>query len=322
MKAIYVVWSNRKNNIMTDYSAITGILSMLYWKKNNGSIKIYLDDNSYRFFDKSGILNLNLIDEIDIKTLTSKTAKKIKIKDSHWTWADIFAINDLKEDAVFLDWDNIYKRKYIPDRNVDMIYAHKEKIVYPYYPHPKMHIHNYKNTEFSLFDWESIKYACNVSFLHFNNLELAEKFSYYSMKYLLDPNHQIRQNYDYLDVRIIFIIQYLLTAVASNYNKIPIFSDIYDPSNSEWYPDEKGNSKDDKIMYHLWFNKKLLHINNDLYITYMKNLFKQITNLFPDYIDNTIKILYPLSNWKNTKEYDFINIRATNCNSGEVIKYI
>jgi hypothetical protein len=323
MKAIYVFWSNREDNIMTDYTAITGILSMLYWKKNNGPIKIYLDNNTSKFFEKSGILDLDLIDEIDTKVLTSKTADKIKVKESHWVWGDIFAINDLNEDAVFLDWDNIFKETYIPNRDADMTYAHREKVQYPYYPHPIIHIDDYQNSEFSKFNWEAIKYTYNVSFLHFNNIELAKEFSYYSMKYLLNSNHQISQKYDYLNVRILFIIQYLLTAVTQKYKKSHIFTDIYDPFNNTWHPDENGNSnRNDDIMYHLWFNKKTLHINNEIYTGYMKHLFGQIINNFPEYLNDIIKILYPLSKWKNTKEYDFINIRPTNYNTGEVIKYI
>jgi len=323
MKAIYVFWSNRENNIMTDYTAITGILSMLYWKRNNGPIKIYLDNNTSKFFEKSGILDLGLIDEVDTELLTSKTAEKIKVKDSLWTWADILAINDLDEDAVFLDWDNIFKQTYIPNRDSDMTYAHREKIIYPYYPHPIIHIDDYRNSEFNKFDWESINFTYNVSFLHFNNLELAKEFSYYAMKYLLNPQHQIRRHFDYLSVRILFMIQYLLTAVAQNYKKNSIFADIYDPLDNYWFPDENGNSnKNDDVMYHLWFNKKTLHINNELYRSYMKHLFSQIILIFPNYFDDIIKILHPLSNWKNTKEYDYLNIRPTNYNTGEVIKYI
>ena len=143
MKGVYVFWTNKDGRIMTDYTAITGILSMLYWKKFNGEIKFNLDEKAYKFFDDYQLFKLGLIDEIDLTLLTSKEADKIKNKECHWTWANIFTINSLEEDCVLIDWDNIYKQKFYPKKNVDLTYAHRESIRYPHYPHPKLHVHNY-----------------------------------------------------------------------------------------------------------------------------------------------------------------------------------
>lgn len=323
MKGVYVFWTNRDDKIMTDYTAITGILSMLYWRKNNGPIKLIVDDKSLIFFKRYGFLDLGIIDEIDTSLLTSEKAAGIKNKDCHWTWANIFTINDLKEDCVLIDWDNIYKQKFVPEKGIDLTYAHREEIEYPYYPHPKMHIHDYENSEFKKFDWTG-DFAFNASFLHFANLELAEEYAHYAMKYITHPQHQAKRNFDYLNVRIVFVDQMLLAEVAKFRKTKYIFNDIFTPNDQGIWKTEgiEKSNRDDNLMYHLWIFKKRLHVERHTYEKYMKDSLKELKDNFPEYYDKTMDILFPLSLWKTTREYDFQKARQARHDSGEYIKYV
>ena len=310
MKATYVFWSERENDrIMTDYTAITGILSMLYWRKFNGSIKLIVDKNSYEFLEKSNILDLGLIDEIDTTLLTSDKAKLVRYKDCHWTWANIFTINNLEDtNTVLIDWDNIYKQRFNPERGIDLTYAHREDVVYPFYPHPKLHIPNFVHSQYAKFNWDVLDYAFNASFLHFNNLEYAQEYSKYAMDYITDKNQQVRKNYDYMNVRTDFVDQLLLAAVGEKYFTKPVFTDIYPPTGSDLDPwrtniDEKSNYNTD-LMEHLWVKKIVVHNFREVYQSYMRRKLDDLRWNFYPYYEKVLDILWRLHKIQLTKDIE------------------
>jgi hypothetical protein len=185
-----------------------------------------------------------------------------------------------------------------------------------------MHVHDFDKSDFSKLDWEQ-EYTFNASFLHFSNLDLVEKYSKYAVDYITNPYHQSKRYYDYLAVRILFTVQYLLSTVSKDYNTKYLINDIYTPD-GDWSLNlgEKSNKNDNK-MFHLWHDKITLHNELDSYDAYMIKLLQELKQEFPEYLDKVMDILYPLSKWKITANYDFTNqIELTHNDSMNYISLI
>ena len=318
MKGIYVLWSPKKMGFLTeDFNMIVLILSMIHWRKNGNTVKLYVDASYDNFLKDIGFYDLNLVDELDTKTLKDPMRNEINTG-VHWSWANIMSIKNEKDPVAFIDWDLIFRPPFHPQTGLDLYYAHREKISFPIYPHPQTYIRDFKNSLFGEMDWD-LEYAFNASFLYFGSRDLKEEYTVAALDYIKNPYNQKKHYYDYLDVRISFVDQYLLSSISQNFNTEYLIKDIFFPVSdmpAGWGSEDlighikKSTGENlyqrNTDIYHTWHNK--FHLKNYAtdYLKHMKWTISELGEYGPEYLEKTKKILWKLSGWKKyAKEYNF-----------------
>jgi len=209
MKAIHVNWTkpyfNRhrlrghgfesiKNLHSETYNQLDSqllytMLSALYWKKNNGPIKLYTDSVGASFYQRFGLLDL--YDEVDIKFLNNYS--KTNIDPAYfWTSGKIKCLAHQTEPFVFLDQDMIIREK-LPKwvRVNDLTIAHWE-IGRGYYYFDKEKFENEITHVPWIENYNSDDLSPNTSFLCFNNMDLLNEYHNWH-KHLVktEPYHNI-----------------------------------------------------------------------------------------------------------------------------------
>ena len=131
MKAIHVNWTKpyfHRNRLrghgfellkniksdtydVPDSQILFTLLSISYWKRYNGPIKLYTDSIGAAFYQRFGILDL--YDEVDIKFLNNYSKSNVDPA-YFWTSGKIKCLAHQTEPFVFLDNDMIIKQE-IPD---------------------------------------------------------------------------------------------------------------------------------------------------------------------------------------------------------------
>jgi hypothetical protein len=188
MKCIYVNWSRpflRKEKLRghgfkifkdlenesyfkPDYEILYTMLSVSYWKKYNGTAKLYTDKVGEEYYRKIGILDL--WDEIDTKRLEEFDGLGIE-GGVFWTSAKSYCIAKEEGPFVFSDLDFIVRQK-VPD------YFYSTLVSIPHWEIPRGYYYPSENELDSLTHWKPFEgfsqrmLVPNTSFLYVDSKEL------------------------------------------------------------------------------------------------------------------------------------------------------
>ena len=144
-----------------DYQILYTILSILYWKKYNGTIKLYTDSIGLNFYQQSSIDKL--YDNINTEILNNYTY----IDPAYfWTSGKIHCLQFENEPFTFIDQDFIVKGK-LPEytKNADLTIGHWEIPRGYYYPNKEYIFGFYKFGAKS----ETVISRYNHIYIMFNN---------------------------------------------------------------------------------------------------------------------------------------------------------
>lgn len=265
-----------------DYQILYTILSVIYWKRLNGPIKLYTDSIGLEFYQQFGISDL--YNEIDIDFLNNYSKTNIDPA-FFWTSGKVKCIAHQTSPFVFLDQDMIVRTK-LPEFKADVVATHWE-IPRGYYYFEKedwekeiTHIEFPDNYNTS--DWSP-----NTSFLLFNNLDVVKHYHNWHKK-LVDTKGAYIPEWFWLltDQGILghVIREHQFTAdtltdriflANSNYGD---GSERHIGRSEAWYyPLNADVSKDETIDWeHVWFNKIHFGNNEELRWNETMRYFKEV----------------------------------------------
>ena len=281
MKAIHVNWTKpyfHRNRLrghgfellkniksdtydVPDSQILFTLLSISYWKRYNGPIKLYTDSIGAAFYQRFGILDL--YDEVDIKFLNNYSKSNVDPA-YFWTSGKIKCLAHQTEPFVFLDNDMIIKQE-IPDwaRTGDLTIAHWEiGRGYYYFDKDKWEreithmpwIENY-NAD----DWSP-----NTSFLLFNNLELLEKYHKWHKKLVTTNADNIPEWYWLLtDQGILghlirendYNVNTLTQRISLSHHNMIDEAKRYKGKAEKWYDYVNKDKKREVVFDHIWLDK-------------------------------------------------------------------
>lgn len=302
MRAIHAWWSkpalwnnsiNDKQYIIDDKLLLPLILSALYWKKYNGTIELYTDTTTVRFFKKIGLLKLNIWDYIDTE-VHDNIPEQIN-PTMFWAANKFYVYKQLKPPFLMLDTDAFFTKTVDWPTNVDLLYAHREKCLYPHYPDPNIILKDKKLLK--RFPWKSD--AINASALLFNSKKLLKDYTNTATNYIEKEEHNIKTTLANFGNNILVVEQRLLAEIVdnNNYRSKPILNNTfynYEYKKAEFVPpeNEQCNAKDTVEYYHhVWGEKVKVYSNYQEYIKYMEKYLKYLKDDFPEQYDDIVKVL-------------------------------
>lgn len=313
-KVSKVDWINPTTMIfgMEDYEIVILYLSVLYWKKHNNIIQIYVDEKGYEIFDKLHLLHL--YDEIKVFTKSS-----YNIDNSiFWAAAKVEAMQDIDQPFTIFDLDlfvteNLEKLNFYNNKDIGILHFEKSSLSYPF-PHT-MPNYNFPR------EWTWDSYAINVALLHFNDIGFKNLYVEKSLEYM--HNNSKKYIMDKMNARMIFAEQRLLGEMVSVYSKsydllikglyyptldndnVIGFNDVMNLRTAKFVETEQGVHKHSNIkemekhINHLWGFKTVLLNDNLKRFDFMNRLLEKFYQDFPnDYEDlkRSLENLYKTAN--------------------------
>jgi hypothetical protein len=278
MRGIHTIYStNGRYKKFYYFELLQLILSSLTWRKYNGDINLYCDDNFREVIDELDISWL--WDSIDYDSL-DKVPKDIDTE-LFWTYPKMFVHSIQKQPFCSLDAD-LYVTVPITDFKEDVVFAHKEVDLHEF-TYPNIYdLELFRDTfQGRVLDDDAI----NTSLILFNRLDVLES--------LMDITNQFVRNkytkfFEFTSTQwTIYCEQKLLATLIkeqgySERSILPITYDCFDWQKNlrEFIPTKWGIS-------HLWFMKDI--IKNDDYQRLMKttSLLKEIEVNFPEHLEKT-----------------------------------
>ncbi len=306
MKAIYVNWSqpffqkeklrghgfkifkelSSKEYQKPDYEILFTILSVSYWKKFNGTTKLYTDKIGEEYYRKIGILDL--WDEVDTETL--EDFNKLGIDGGiFWTSAKSYCICKEKGPFVFSDLDFIVREK-VPDffYDKDVSIPHWEIPRGYYYPNQEQlnSLSHWK--PFEGFVWNML--VPNTSLLYINSKDLQDLYwkRHYDLvntkeivpewAWLLSDQGLFGQSIRTLDIKT----ETLTDRVFLSENE------GWSPNGEGWaemfyYPMNANKEKDKLEWEHVWLAKVAYTFDEAFRINETKRYIREIEAIFPKY---------------------------------------
>ena len=238
------------------YELMTLILSCLYWKKFEGTIKLYCDTPFFDYISDLGLLWL--WDEVDTHTIDNFS---LEINpDLYWAFTKMY-VNSLQT-TPFCNMDlDFFSRHKIDFQGYDLVASHIEisdKIEY-FYPN---YIYGLPNKSF------------NVCFLYVSDLETYQQYYDFALNFALNNNE--RKEGSHRASLMTFVEQRLLYKFFENKKTKVIEDHLYDSN----IPDFLGERKYE--YFHLWNLKEdFITGFEDLKEYYTDVLDKEIANNFP-----------------------------------------
>ena len=152
-----------------EYSILTTILSALWWKRINGSIKLYTDNVGAEYYRKIGILEI--YDEVNTDVLENYN----DVDPAYfWTSGKIRCLKEETDPFVFLDQDFIVRSK-LPDLETPITIGHWEIPRGYYYFTKDQFEREIKHCEFPK-NYNINALVPNTSFLAFNDLRIRDLY--------------------------------------------------------------------------------------------------------------------------------------------------
>lgn len=308
MKAIHINWTlpyqekdrlrgygnevfksfKNKEYFQPDHQLLVTILSILWWKKLNGPIKLYTDKIGLEYYKKLGIDKL--YNEIDTEALDNY---KDVDPAYFWTSGKVYCLTKEKNPFVFLDQDFIVKSK------IDLQEFSKYDITIPHWEIPRGHYYFTKQMYLDEIkhcpypkNYNDSALVANTSFLYVNNLNLIKDYYQYH-KTLVDNKGNFVPEWFWL-----LTDQGILghTIRENNYSVSSISSKLFlcnsnhaSPSDRSkglsepWYEFTSDKYPDKIAWEHLWYLKAVFTYNNDLKNQYVNKYKSEILTHFPKY---------------------------------------
>ena len=240
---------------MRDFDILTMILSALYWRKNNGNIKLVADNQviSYLINKKLEFI-WNEIQEIEDYDIN---------RNMFWAGGKIFALKEQESPIVMLDTDMIVWNDISPKLKKKVVAIHDEPIILDIYK-GKDYFKMKNNYVFNdSFDWTV--YPSNTALLYIEDEEFKDFYCKESIRFM-------RSSQDDSDTLsyMVFAEQRLLSMCAKLKN-INIGYMIQ-------YPKDLGSQDD---FTHLWGYKKALEYDESERKSFCRRCVKRILKEFP-----------------------------------------
>ena len=240
---------------MRDFDILTMILSALYWRKNNGNIKLVADKQviSYLINKKLEFI-WNEIQEIEDYDIN---------RNMFWAGGKIFALKEQESPIVMLDTDMIVWNDISPKLKEKVVAIHDEPIILDIYK-GKDYFKMKNNYVFNdSFDWTV--HPSNTALLYIEEEEFKDFYCKESIKFM-------RSSQDDSDTLsyMVFAEQRLLSMCAKLKN-INIGYMIQ-------YPKDLGNQDD---FTHLWGYKRALEYDESERKSFCRRCVKRILKEFP-----------------------------------------
>lgn len=267
----------------TDEEILFTILSVGYWKKYNGSTKLYTDRRGLTYYVKNNMLDL--WDEIDVITLENYNDVDAA---QFWTSGKSYCIGLEKGPFCFMDLDFIIKEK-LPD------WVYDSDVTIPYWEIPRGYYYPTKEQFSEVKHWtppSDFAYKMmipNTSFLYINN-DLVQS------EYLKDHQESVNTKDEIPEWFWLITDQGLFGQVLRRYNvKVQTLTDKvfladhedYDPkvglACGTYYPIEHDKSKDNLNWWHVWTRKVLYNLNEEVRVNECKTFYQEIVQQLPKY---------------------------------------
>jgi len=235
--------------------------SIKFWKKNQGEIHLYCNENHLNTLEKWGVdkfydsINLNCLEDLPY----------FNYQDKYWSFCKIHAIKkiaELYEEFVVLDTDLWIQESIKIDPSFQIIGYHEEDVIEDE-SNPYVNPSNFLNS----FDINSIDWSMNpmnCAFLYLNSKELVDEWYKWVLK-TIELNKE--KETLVLSADTIFIEQRLLTAIAYTLKMRvgKLLPNVYQPHipcdefGNEWVP-KIGYSLENQYLTwnikHVWGLKK------------------------------------------------------------------
>jgi hypothetical protein len=235
--------------------------SIKFWKKNQGEIHLYCNENHLNTLEKWGVdkfydsINLNCLEDLPY----------FNYQDKYWSFCKIHAIKkiaELYEEFVVLDTDLWIQESIKIDPSFQIIGYHEEDVIEDE-SNPYVNPSNFLNS----FDINSIDWSMNpmnCAFLYLNSKELVDEWYKWVLK-TIDLNKE--KETLVLSADTIFIEQRLLTAIAYTLKMRvgKLLPNVYQPHipcdefGNEWVPKIGYNLENQYVAWnikHVWGLKK------------------------------------------------------------------
>ena len=269
MNAVHSFKTIKSDNAfyMEDFEVMIMIMSALSWRRLNGKIKLYADDEFAKYVYDN---NLDFLwdNGIDLKIL-SEPRENINRK-IFWAASKMDVINDMKENEVHMDIDFVAWEKMddVLNGDFDLIVSHFEdvnefkcyidkEILVP----PKDYVFN-KN-----FDWNFP--AINTSFIMFKNKTAKDIFCKECIRYMENNNTELPDS-----AQMVFAEQ-RLTAMALKFKGM----NIQTLSNVESCQNNTTN------FTHLGGLKQSMKLNHNAKEHFNLACANKLIKSFPEYVD-------------------------------------
>jgi hypothetical protein len=242
-------------NLLVQFSSIK------FWKKNQGEIHLYCNENHLKTLEKWGIDKF--YDSINLDCL--EDMPYFNYQDKYWSFCKIHAIKkiaELNEEFVVLDTDLWIQEPIKIDPSFQIIGYHEEDVIEDQ-SNPYVNPGNFLNS----FDINSIDWSMNpinCAFLYLNSKELVDEWYKWVLK-TIESNKE--KETLILSADTIFIEQRLLTAIAYTLKMRvgKLIPNVYQPHipcdefGNEWIPKIGYNLENQYITWnikHVWGLKK------------------------------------------------------------------
>lgn len=299
---------------MLRFEAITMILSCLYWKKFQGPIKLYCDQDFYDYIKKLGITDL--WDDIDTKTIIEGFSPNVN-HDTFWAYAKMY-VNSLQDKPfTSIDLDLFQSNPYDYSTH-DIICSHIEYSDFindnvqnrskpVYYP-------NYH--EWDMFKERFLKYpnlkftdhSLNVAVLSVNKPEFCKEVFEIAKSFAennkFDPQKISTHGFERIAYTIhsssliTFIEQRIASAVANtnNYSLKTMMGLEYDAGKQGWIGDV--STMYNPGITHLWGWKATMRFpqNEQERIKLTKEFDNQFHTVFPNEYDKYMPNIWKFCN--------------------------
>jgi len=299
MKGIHINWTEPwsykypgKVYKQQQYELLVQLLSVLYWKRHHGPIKLYTDDTGVKYYNSLNIPLLDLYDDVHILDPIQGIDPGI-----FWAGGKIVSIQNETAPFVMLDLDLFITDNLIPEfKGHDLVFSHYETLNHPVYPNPKDITPNGVNL--SDYNWTIL--PGNVCLTYFGDEKFKDRYTSESIQYMKSFENLKELHFpDKHNSRMVYAEQRLLTCIADDMKLKfkPLINDIYNSNTNHvkyngnelnageepsWFSVGSDSNIGTIPIHHTWGYKHLL-VNKGIKLLYVESLQKLIRQEFPEY---------------------------------------
>jgi hypothetical protein len=278
MRGIHTIYStNGRYKKFYYFELLQLILSSLTWRKYNGDINLYCDDNFKEVIDE---LDLSwLWDSIDYDSL-GKVPNHIDTE-LFWTYPKMFVHSLQKEKFCSLDAD-LYVVKSIQEHKEDIVFSHYEldlhEVTYP----------NFYDLELfqNMFGFRELSSpAINTCLVQFNKIDVLEPLMEITNKFV-SKDYTKFFNYPSHSWTI-YCEQKLLGELVNEmgYSQKSLMDVYYDCF--DWEKNIRDFIPPNYGIDHIWFEKEVIYNNDSQRLVKTFRLLKEIEVNFPEHLEKT-----------------------------------
>lgn len=266
----------------TDEELLFTILSVGYWKKFNGSTKLFTDNDGLNYYVKNNMIDL--WDEIDTHTLENY---KDVDPAQFWTSGKSYCIGLEDGPFCFMDLDFIIREK-LPE------WVFKSDVTIPYWEIPRGYYYPSEEQYSEITHWSppsdySYKMMIpNTSFLYINNRRVQQEYLKDHLS-AVNTKDETPEWFWLVTDQGLFgqVLRRLGMNVQTLTDKVFLADhEGYDPkvglACGYYYQIDHDKSKDNLKWWHVWTRKVLYNLNEEVRISDCKSFYQEIVDNLPN----------------------------------------